>query len=97
MPEFHVLFNGRVIDQPDHPKRQVVIDPGVPFRVSAPDATAAAFHAARVTRGEGVPVAAYDDSGSLVWGAGADHLDLQPPAPPLVELPQGEVTEVFGA
>lgn len=97
MPKFHVVFNGEVIDQPDHPKRRVVIPPGVPLRVGAPTAEAAAFHAARVTRGVGVPVVAYDDAGDRVWGVGADHVDLPTPTPPLVEIPQGETTEVFGA
>lgn len=97
MPVFYVLFNGLVIDQPDHPKRRVEIPPGTPLAVSAPTGQSAAFHAARVTRGEGVPLVAYDAAGTRVWGEGPDQWIVPDPTAPVLETPIGEQTMVFGA
>ena len=93
MPVYVVSFNQTVVDQPDHPQASREVDG---LRVHAPSAEAACFHAARVTRGVGVPIAVYDEDGQLVWGSGPEAITIPPPAAPLIETPQGEIAEVFG-
>lgn len=80
MPRFHVVFSQPVIDQPDHPEARRTVEG---LTVNAPSASAACFHAARVTRGDGEPVAVYDKLGRLVWGAGPEAIVIPPPAEPL--------------
>jgi hypothetical protein len=94
MARFLVTFNGPVVDQPDHRKVNREVRDGLP--VSAPDATTAVFHAARVTTGVGVPVACYDAQGRRVWGEGPETITLPAPAAPLIEHTTDR-TEVFGA
>lgn len=79
MPTFYVVFSAPVVDQPDHPEARQVVEG---LTVHAPTADGACFHAARVTRGEGVPRAVYDASGLLVWGAGVESIVIPPAVAP---------------
>lgn len=95
MPEYLVTFAGTVVDQPDHPKRNVPVTDGL--RVNAPQPEAAFIHAIRVTRGDGTPQGVYDvTTGALVYGVGPAQLDIAPPQPPAVE-PTKDRIEVFHA
>lgn len=80
MPIFYVVFSAPVVDQPDHPEARQVVEG---LTVHAPTADGACFHAARVTRGEGVPQAVYNDTGNIVWGSGPESIVIPPVAPPL--------------
>lgn len=94
MARFLVTFTGPVVDQPDHRKVNRPVQDGL--HVSAPDATTAVFHAARVTTGVGVPQACYDHDGRRVWGEGPETMTIPAPAAPLIEQSLDR-TEVFGA
>lgn len=82
MPTFYVVFSGPVVDQPDHPRARKTVEG---LQVAAPSATAACFHAARVTRGGGEPTAVYDEGGKIVWGAGVEAIVVPPDAAPLAD------------
>lgn len=95
MPKFFVQFSQAVVDQPDHPKRNRAIDDGL--LVHATTVEGAVFHAARVTRGEGVPIACYNDLGQRVWGdQGPETLAWRAVAAPFVEKAEDQV-QVFHA
>ena len=99
MPLFVVVFDQAVIYQPDHPKATRGIAAGIEggLRVSAPSALSAMRHATRTTRGTGGPCAVYDREGHLVWGDGPPAIVIAPPPQPVVEVPVGEIAEVFSA
>lgn len=93
MPNFTVVFSCTVVDQPDHHRARKEVDRLV---VLTETPQGAFFHAARVTRGDGQPVAVYDEAGQRVYGEGPETITLTPPPPRMIEVPQDR-TEVFGA
>lgn len=96
MPDFCCVFDGPVVDQPDHPKRRRVVAVEDGLLVSgAATPTAAMQHALRVTRGEATLVAVYDAAGTRVWGEGPETRAVPAPVAPAVEVSQDQL-QVFG-